>query len=249
MAVTPISAGVGTGPVTQEVWATFLIEQINAEGGDVPLTQNNVDNIVLWMTSEEPASNWYDRNNPLNASLGTTSSDGTASYANLTAAASYTAKMINQSNMSPILNALNANASTASFRAAVVASPWASGHYDNGSSFAMTLPGAVGVGTVATTLPADPGAAVPANPAPGALGAVAGLATGGTSTNGLLSGLSGLETGVDTVLTDITSAAFWERIGLFGLGVAFIIGGIVLFVSTTKTGQTVESDAAVAAVA
>jgi Transglycosylase-like domain len=64
-----------------------------------------------------------------------------------------------------------------------------------------------------------------------------------------LSGLSGLEQGVDTVLTDITSAAWWKRIGIFTGGLALIVAGIAIFISTTKTGQTVESDAAVAAAA
>ena len=96
---------------------------------------------------------------------------------------------------------------------------------------------------------ADTGAATPANPAPGPVGAALGLATGGTSTNTPLEGLSGLEQGVGAVLSHIDSAAWWKRVGLFVLGGALIVGGIVLFVSTTKTGQTVESDAAVAAVA
>lgn len=96
---------------------------------------------------------------------------------------------------------------------------------------------------------ADAGAATPANPAPGPLGAAAGFFTGGTSSQGPLSGLSGLESGVDAVLTDITSASWWKRIGLFTTGVVFIVGGIILFVSTTKTGQRVEGAAELAAVA
>jgi hypothetical protein len=71
----------------------------------------------------------------------------------------------------------------------------------------------------------------------------------GTATNTDTTDGGGWIAGVDHLLGDIDSAAWWKRVGLFTLGVGLIIGGIVLFVSTTKTGQTVESDAAVAAVA
>jgi hypothetical protein len=97
--------------------------------GGVPLSQNNVDNIRRWMSLENTSSNWYPRNNPLNASLGTSASDGTGGYSDLTAAASYTARMINQSNMAMIKSALASNASPADFANAIKASPWASSHY------------------------------------------------------------------------------------------------------------------------
>ena len=71
-----------------------------------------------------------------------------------------------------------------------------------------------------------------------------GTATGTDTTDG-----GGWIAEVDTLLDHVDSAAWWKRVGLFVLGGALIVGGIVLFVSTTKTGQTVESDAAVAAVA
>jgi len=242
MTIAPPSAGTDVS-VTQEVWAAFLISQINALGGNVPYTKNNVDNIVLWMTSEEPPANWWDRNNPLNASLGTNSSDGTGSYANLTAGAIETATMINQSNMKSILSALEADAPTPVFTSAVVGSPWASGHYANGTQFASTLPGEVVAGSAKTLLPADPGAVVPASPTPlGPLGA-------GVNVGGNLTGLGGLEAGIDAVLTDLTSANWWARLGLFVGGGALVIIGIIVFISTTKTGQKVESDAVVAAAA
>jgi hypothetical protein len=94
-------------------------------------TQNNVDNIRAWMSNENPTSNWNNRNNPLNASLGTSAADGTASYSSLDVAATYTAKMINQSNMSAIKAALMANANRTDFANAVISSPWASSHYDH----------------------------------------------------------------------------------------------------------------------
>lgn len=105
-------------------WALQLLSDVGA-----PTTQNNVNSILHWMVAEEPGNDWFNRNNPLNASLGTSASDGTGSYQDLTAAAHMTAAMINQSNMTGIRNALMANASLDTFSAAVVASPWASSHY------------------------------------------------------------------------------------------------------------------------
>lgn len=92
---------------------------------------------------------------------------------------------------------------------------------------------------------AEAGGVVPASPTP-----VPGLTNGGVNVGvSTLSGLSGLESGVDTLLGDLTSSAFWKRIGIFTAGTALVIAGIALFISTTKTGQKVESDAAVAALA
>jgi hypothetical protein len=241
--VQPPQAGATPGNLTQSIWAAFLISQINAEGGDVPYTVNNIENIERWMVAEEPPSNWFDRNNPLNASLGTSAADGTGSYANLTAGAVYTAKMILQSNMSGIYQALASNAPTAAFSSAVVASPWASSHYGGDPNHIATIavPAEVSAGSITDKLPADPGAVVPASPTPLAPG-VSGVNVGG--------GVSlSWESGLTTLLGDLTSSSFWQRVGIFSLGVVFIVGGLVLFISTTKTGQKVESDAAVAAVA
>jgi len=119
---------------TNYVWAAELLNDAG-----LPPTPNNIHNITSWMVSEEPASNWFDRNNPLNASLGTSSSDGTGSYPSLNVAATQTATMLRQSNMNGIYQALANNAPFATFEAAVVASPWASGHY-GGHLFSGTAP-------------------------------------------------------------------------------------------------------------
>jgi hypothetical protein len=118
---------------TPTTWAEQVLEDVNAEAPNaapVPIDPNTVGDILHWMPAEEPPSNWFDRNNPLNASLGTSASDGTGSYPDLSTGANYTAKMINQSNMSAIRAALAADDPVGSgFSQAVVSSPWASGHY------------------------------------------------------------------------------------------------------------------------
>lgn len=55
--------------------------------------------------------------------------------------------------------------------------------------------------------------------------------------------------GLAKLLGTITSVAFWKRVGLGVLGVAFLVIGIVFILSETKVGQTVESAAVVAAAA
>lgn len=96
----------------------------------LPITQQNITNMLIWMQNENPVSNWAPRNNPLNASLGTSAADGTAGYKDLATAASYTAQMIKQRNMSPIYSALQkGGASQAEFGKSVITSPWASSHY------------------------------------------------------------------------------------------------------------------------
>jgi hypothetical protein len=141
---------------TNEIWATTVL----VDAG-LPPTPNNIDNVMSWMTMENPASNWYNRNNPLNASLGTNASDGTGTYPSLTVGAENTAAMLRQSNMSPIYNALAAGASPAQFLAALQQSPWASSHYPQYT----TLPSTPAVVAFSgQTLQASPGTPSDANP-------------------------------------------------------------------------------------
>lgn len=252
--VVPPSAG-GSGSLTQDLWVAFMLAQINAQGGNVPITLNNVQNVERWMTAEEPTSNWFDRNNPLNASLGTSAADGTGSYANLNQGAQYTARMILQQNMNGIYTALANNASPDQFSAAVVSSPWASSHYGVAAAGApaqyveagrgfdyianIPVPPLISAGDISKVLPLSPELGVlPASPTP-----IPGLPNQGVNVGaGVLSGLSGLETGVDTILTNITSPSWWLRVGMGALGVVLFGIGLAGFISTTKPGSTSKSD-------
>ena len=114
---------------TNIAWATLLLKNIGA-----PITQNNIQNVLRWIAAENPPAFWYNRNNPLNASLGTNKSDGTGSYSDLTTAAQQTATMIVQGYkggaIGPgIYNALMNDAPTDAFSIQVVNSPWSSNHY------------------------------------------------------------------------------------------------------------------------
>ena len=141
------TSGSGTPNLQTQVsnasWAATVLGAL----GPTYVTQNNIQNMLAWMASEEPPSNWANNNNPLNINAGGTGSDMLVS---LTQAAQRSAQVISQSNMAGIKAALANNAPYDSFRAAVVASPWASGHYNNGASFAS--PNQPIVGSNATAL-------------------------------------------------------------------------------------------------
>jgi hypothetical protein len=141
-------------------WAILLLKDINA-----PVTTNNIQNVLRWMAAENPPSNWANRNNPLNASLNTNSTNGTGSYTDLTTAAQNTAAMIVQGYKGgaigdAIYNALQTNADPAVFSVAVVNSPWSSNHYGVASAGAVTpvpgrLPNYLATITVPVNTPAS----------------------------------------------------------------------------------------------
>jgi Transglycosylase-like domain len=94
---------------------------------------------------------------------------------------------------------------------------------------------------------ADSGSTVPASPTPLVGVGATGNGPSGVNVGGEYTGLTGLEQGIDTLLGDLTSAGFWERLGLFVAGAVLVVVGIVVFISTTKTGQKVESEGTQAA--
>jgi hypothetical protein len=165
---------------TEEQWSQGLLADIGA-----PDTVNNEDNILQWMTAEEPTDNWFDRNNPLNASLGTSSTSGLGSYPNLQVADQETADMIEQTNMSGIANALRSNASPDAFSAAVVGSPWASSHYGGNPDAIANIP------TPGGTVTAPSGAQL--DSVTGDIGSAIGGAAGGATADAVesLFGING----------------------------------------------------------
>ena len=74
--------------------------------------------------------------------------------------------------------------------------------------------------------------------ASGAAGAAAGAAGSAVG--------SVLPAGLTSILGDLSSATFWERLGLFALGFVLTIGGLGLFLADTKAGKEVGSVAALA---
>lgn len=204
------------------------------EGLGITPTPTNVTNMQVWMTAEGGGPN-----NPLNVRQ----PNGGFSVSDPQTGVQDTVSVLNQSNMSMIKAALAADQSLSSFTAAVIASPWDAGHYA-GSGFAagqdqplQSFPNPTGL---IGQLTVD-------NPIGGALGLNAGQVSQS------LSGLAGLEASGAKLLGTVTSASFWERIGIFTLGATVFGIALVVFMANTKPGQkavsSAESGATVAALA
>ncbi|MHB1173288.1 MAG: hypothetical protein ACYCZY_12535 [Lacisediminihabitans sp.] len=107
--------------------------------GGWPMTDANVTVLVRWMRQENGPDNWWNRNNPLNNGWGSGGGGGTGSYQNLMAAAQMAAENLQRSaGFGTIVAALAASAPTEVTEQAIWASPWASGHYGNGSRWHYT---------------------------------------------------------------------------------------------------------------
>ena len=161
-ATAPVPTGkiwVNTLP-TNWAWASLVLKNIGA-----PQTDNNIQNLLLWMSAENKPTNWANRNNPLNASLNTAKKDGTGTYANLTTAATNTAAMIvyagknSNSNLGKggkaIYESLMSDAPTAQFSNAVASSNWSSNHYGVAAAGSLkAVPGRLGTWLTTFTVPA-----------------------------------------------------------------------------------------------
>ncbi|WP_203925094.1 hypothetical protein, partial [Rugosimonospora africana] len=113
-------------------WAKVVLAD-----GNWPVCGNNVTVLTQWMTNEEPPSDWWNRNNPLNNGDGSGGGAGLGSYDNLVTAAHYVAHNItvNPSWYGAIDSDLAACASPGTTAAAIWNSPWASSHYGYGSNW------------------------------------------------------------------------------------------------------------------
>lgn len=140
-----------TTPTTNQQATNYIWAQTVLTDAGLPTTDNNVLNITRWMVSEEPASNWFHNNNPLNINAGGSGSD---SFSSLNASAAATANYLKMSNYTGIYQALANNAGWSTFSAAVVASPWAASHY-GGHLFSGTPATVVSSGQ--TIAPGTPG--------------------------------------------------------------------------------------------
>lgn len=119
------------GESTNFDWAKWVLKD-----GNWPQSSNNITVITQWMSSEEPSSNWYNRNNPLNNGLGSGGGGGLGSYPDLLTAASYVAENLNNgSSYSAVVADLASSASPSTTAAAIWDSPWSSSHYGYGSSW------------------------------------------------------------------------------------------------------------------
>jgi hypothetical protein len=151
---------------TNRSWATLVLMYL---GGPALATPNNIDNMLRWMSAENPPANnqgaitWWgsrpsnlSRINPLNNGLRSVGGVP-GGYVDLNAAAYYVAKNLetNAFGYPAILSALRNNASPAVFSAAVVQSGWDADHYFVGAAGAPNPVPGRGLNYLAT-LPIPP---------------------------------------------------------------------------------------------
>lgn len=100
-----------------------------------PMTDDSVTVITRWMRQENYVDSWWTRNNPLNNGWGASyGPGGTGSNVDLVAAARNAADaLLTYGRYAGIRQAFQAGADSATIEAAIWASPWASGHYNNGA--------------------------------------------------------------------------------------------------------------------
>jgi hypothetical protein len=116
---------------TNRSWAELVLLNL---GGPQFVTQNNIDNLLRWMSAENPSTKWWGTggiNNVLNNGLGSGGGAGYGSYADLSAAAYWAAQELQRpiAGFPAIVAALRSDASPAAFSSAVVRSGWACSHY------------------------------------------------------------------------------------------------------------------------
>ncbi len=100
----------------------------------LPMTENNITVFTRWMRQENYVDSWWNRNNPLNNGWGSGGGGGLGSYDSLVIAAENAAEaLVTNAGYSGIVAAFAADSPTDVTEAAIWASPWASGHYNNGA--------------------------------------------------------------------------------------------------------------------
>ncbi len=218
-----------SGKVTSESWAVALL---SAAG--LPVTQNNVDNIMRWMQLENSNGatflhNGRSANNPLNIKPGGV----LGSFSNVQLGVYLTSQVLRQSNMNVIYDALKNNAPWPAFAQALVQSPWDGGHYGGNAQALANVPMQNGNS-----------------------GTVQGSGAGQTSVAGNIAHTASkiaapevkLISSAGHILSDLASASWWKRLGIGVAGVALVGVGIILL-NRKSIGDAAEAAGKVAEVA
>ena len=110
---------------TNHDWAKLVLLY-----GGWPMTEANVTVMTRWMRQENGPDNWFNRNNPMNSG----GPGGTGTYPSLTRAAESVALNLKKNpGYAGIIAGFADGRTTEATEAAIWASPWATGHYGNGS--------------------------------------------------------------------------------------------------------------------
>ncbi|MHB1929135.1 MAG: hypothetical protein ACYCUG_06900 [Acidimicrobiales bacterium] len=138
----------GTGLSTNWDWARLLLED-----GGWPVTAGNETVLTQWMASEEPPTDWWNRDNPLNGGYGNGGGSGLGSYPDLATAAYYVVANLDFGDYGygAITADLARSAPPATTAKAIWASSWAGGHYANGADWYTGTPPTVAAPIAAWT--------------------------------------------------------------------------------------------------
>ena len=104
-----------------------------------PMSDENITVFTRWMRQENGPDDWFNRNNPLNNGWGTQGGTFMSGYANLVDAAEQCADALHTNpGYAGIANGFANSLPTEQTEAAIWASPWATGHYNNGGHWHYT---------------------------------------------------------------------------------------------------------------
>jgi hypothetical protein len=210
-------------------WAADFLTLIKA-----PVTPNNIVNMETWLHNEQSTGSWNaDATNP----LGVEQNGKVSSQGNVLQGLLLTTSTVAQ--YPDIVNALRKDVPVNVFSTVVVNSKWNTGKSNTGLYGGKTAAQFAALGPLQTGKVTNNSLAADVSqdeiPVVSQAGAVTAALTG-TSAPG-----SG---GLSTIEADLSSSAFWKRIGVGFLGGSLIIGGVILFVVTSKTGEKTVDTAA-----
>jgi len=218
-----------TNTVSTDVWAIGLLEALNA-----PVTTNNVTNVKTWLHQEQSASSW---GNDLYNPLGVERNGVVTPYANVQQGIEATATLINNS-YPQIHAALKQNRSSSVFATSVINSGWNTGYYGATGLANWLAKGPLNASGETSTGPGNEVSRLLGDlhlPGGGVVQDISSGVTGAGKT--VVHTVTGAVSGTATFFNDITSGAFWKRIGIFaGGGVLFALG-LGLFITSTKPGN------------
>ena len=266
--MSPTGAGTSTTTgISASTWATGLLHALQQAGFRAPVTTNNIDNIrrVIGVESAGNKAGFLRDNNPWNLNTYTAAHSSLpgghivnmwgVNIQQFSSVQQGYAAYVNQLKANPaLLSALNSNAPPPVFGAALGQSGWKGGSYANSKVFPTLTPfqgvGAVGAGSpnVSTGSPNKKHAGNPKGwfgqwVEPTLTGSIIGLKNNPLvpATNGVI-GVVRTVGGLTTIESNLASGSFWKRLGVGSLGVGLVVGGVILFTVTSKTGQkTIET--------
>ena len=229
--------------ISTDLWARAFLTSINA-----PITTNNLTNVKIWLANEQSASSWAkDFTNPLGVEgAGQVSATPNALDGIILTAST----LLGNAQYQGVVNSLRYNAPTPFFTAALVPSGWNTKVIGgvatyNGKTAAQLAK--LSPLNASVDLTGELGQIEQANAQ--YLSDAYNFAAGNTDPlvtvpASALNGVKSIATSVPNFLGDLTNPTYLKNVGIFVLGGALALTGLLVFFATTKTGETAISTGA-----